>query len=1101
MFIKQLTLKGFKSFASSTVLNLEPGITCIVGPNGSGKSNVVDALAWVMGEQGAKTLRGGKMDDVIFAGSDGKSHALGRAEVSLTIDNSDGKLPIEYSEVAIKRIMFRGGGSEYEINGKKCRLLDIQELLSDTGLGAQMHVIVGQGRLDAILNATPLDRRGFIEEAAGVLKYRKRKEKAVRKLDNMHNSLMRLTDLAAEVRRQLGPLGRQADVAKRANQIQIDVRDAKSRIYADDYLKIINQQNVEKNSLLELNKNLETVNDDLNNIQKNILHLEERLSSKELQTISEQLYEMSSLIQRFNNIKTLSTERIKLLDEPALLIEGQDLKILKRNLDNAKEEKDNCAKKIDIFKKQYIDDQNNRIMLEEKAATLNQKCVIMRQNSNQRRETLSLLEAKIVSCTENLKENKAQLDVYKVSKKQFSTEIQNYKKEIDTINNELVKKRKNFESLENDYNQKNQKIADTEKEFKQTEGQLQELINSQVHNNATILALNDSIIQKVGKDNKLKTYKIKQLSIDEIKEDISKYQKHFGNNFIIASSKKTAYYISELSSQIKVISPDGEVLEYENRSDQHDITPIYEKIDNIKNDNKNITKQITSITRVKNNFETKIRDLKDELRSLNDILLIERQTINETERQISAFEHKIDSVMRELSRTDDYIESNIQKTDKIERTINEHKSRINEIKNEPETDSLALQKIVDELAKTEVSLSEARNKEQNSAANEASIKSTNAALEQRYLEMLNQYNAEIKAREDAKIAAEIRAKKAKIAQKASEYCDQILKYLEADYQMVKALKDQLMINQTSNNSDLTTLRLDLKTKQSIHDDLLQKIHQIELEQASFQGKIELVEQKTKEELGISCQTLIEEFHPDKPIITQNTQDPKNPIITHFNRGEQEKRLNKAQKDLSALGKVNPLALEEFEALQDRHKYLSSQLEDLEKSRKDLLLMIDSIEQKTITAFLSAFNDTAKEFKDNVFPALFPGGKGHMELSDPDNPLTTGIEIYATPAGKRINRLSLLSGGERSLVAVAMLVSIFKSRPSPFYVMDEVEAALDDVNLSRLLRIFKQLQINSQLLIVTHQKRTMEVADALYGITMRKDGITQVISQRSKQNAK
>ncbi|MCW2710293.1 MAG: smc, partial [Marmoricola sp.] len=253
MYLKSLTLKGFKSFASSTTLQLEPGITCIVGPNGSGKSNVVDALAWVMGEQGAKSLRGGKMEDVIFAGTSGRP-PLGRAEVQLTIDNADGALPIEYTEVTISRTMFRNGGSDYAINGNSCRLLDVQELLSDSGIGREMHVIVGQGQLDAILHATPEDRRGFIEEAAGVLKHRKRKEKALRKLDSTEGNLTRLSDLLSEIRRQLKPLGRQAEVARRAQTVQADVRDARARLLADDLVTArvsLEQELADESVLLE----------------------------------------------------------------------------------------------------------------------------------------------------------------------------------------------------------------------------------------------------------------------------------------------------------------------------------------------------------------------------------------------------------------------------------------------------------------------------------------------------------------------------------------------------------------------------------------------------------------------------------------------------------------------------------------------------------------------------------------------------------------------------------------------------------------------------------------------------------------------------------
>ncbi|MFM7860234.1 MAG: chromosome segregation SMC family protein, partial [Candidatus Nanopelagicaceae bacterium] len=253
MYLKSLTIKGFKSFASSTTLLLEPGITCVVGPNGSGKSNVVDAISWVMGEQGAKSLRGGKMEDVIFAGTSGRA-PLGRAEVSLTIDNSDGSLPIDYSEVTISRILFRNGQSEYQINGEGVRLLDIQELLSDSGIGREMHVIVGQGQLDAILMATPEERRAFIEEAAGVLKHRKRKEKALRKLDSMQANMARVQDLTVELRRQLKPLGKQAEVAKKAATIQADLRDVKLRLLADDYIsmnKLFSAEVADENALRE----------------------------------------------------------------------------------------------------------------------------------------------------------------------------------------------------------------------------------------------------------------------------------------------------------------------------------------------------------------------------------------------------------------------------------------------------------------------------------------------------------------------------------------------------------------------------------------------------------------------------------------------------------------------------------------------------------------------------------------------------------------------------------------------------------------------------------------------------------------------------------
>ncbi len=312
MHLKALTLRGFKSFASATTLRFEPGITCVVGPNGSGKSNVVDALSWVMGEQGAKSLRGGKMEDVIFAGTTGRP-PLGRAEVSLTIDNSDGALPIEYSEVTITRIMFRNGGSEYQINGDTCRLLDIQELLSDSGIGREMHVIVGQGQLDSVLHADPMGRRAFIEEAAGVLKHRKRKEKALRKLDAMQANLARVQDLTDELRRQLKPLGRQAAVARRAAVIQADLRDARLRLLADDLVTLREALQAEIADEAALKQRKEAAEAELKKAlqREGLLEDEVRRLTPRLQNAQQTWYELSQLAERVRGTISLADARVK----------------------------------------------------------------------------------------------------------------------------------------------------------------------------------------------------------------------------------------------------------------------------------------------------------------------------------------------------------------------------------------------------------------------------------------------------------------------------------------------------------------------------------------------------------------------------------------------------------------------------------------------------------------------------------------------------------------------------------------------------------------------------------------------------------------------
>ena len=337
MYLKSLTLRGFKSFASATTLNFEPGITCVVGPNGSGKSNVVDALSWVMGEQGAKSLRGGKMEDVIFAGTSGRA-PLGRAEVVLTIDNSDGALPIDYSEVTISRTMFRNGGSEYAINSQHVRLLDVQELLSDSGIGREMHVIVGQGQLDSILQATPEGRRGFIEEAAGVLKHRKRKEKALRKLEACEGNLNRLSDLITEIRRQLRPLGRQAEVARKAAVIQAEVRDARSRLLADDLVQAtlaLEADVADEQAMRDRRLALETT---LAQARQTEIEAEEtvRQGVPRLTTAQETWYSLAALRERVSTTMSIARERMRNADDdPGELRTGRDPEELDREADSA----------------------------------------------------------------------------------------------------------------------------------------------------------------------------------------------------------------------------------------------------------------------------------------------------------------------------------------------------------------------------------------------------------------------------------------------------------------------------------------------------------------------------------------------------------------------------------------------------------------------------------------------------------------------------------------------------------------------------------------------------------------------------------------------
>jgi chromosome segregation protein len=1108
LYLKNLTLRGFKSFASKTELILEPGITCIVGPNGSGKSNIVDALAWVMGEQGAKTLRGAKMDDVIFAGSDGKSTALGRAEVSLTIDNSDGLLPIEYTEVTIKRTMFRGGGSEYEINGETCRLLDIQELLSDTGLGREMHVIVGQGRLDTILNATPSDRRGFIEEAAGVLKHRKRKEKALRKLDGMQANLTRLADLSAEVRRQLGPLGRQADVAKRANTIQSDVRDASSRLLADDYVQLERQKTYGVSSIKKLQAEQDKLQNVSSMLQDEIAKLEEQLTSEGVTKIAEIVYKFEGLTQRCESLINLADQRTQFLTESPLLYEGQDPKKLFAIAKDASNQQKEFAKSLEKLHKQLETMQKSLSDATEKAEQASQKVQILRQDSGARRERSAKIEAQLEASKARQQDIEASIKANTTHDEETQASVSELKRQGQELEKALKAVDTSIKKLSTATQAAQKRFDDSTSALENDMRREVEIKNGVASATATISALSKTLSAQLGENIELVSKKVSKpetvASLRKAKSVVDAISQEVGDDFVLASNSQVANIIAERSSDFSVLSLDGELLYHEDAGGNKieidtQTASIRERIAEAKLNLKQWENDLQAHDKLIEKLKKESQNAQEALKSAQAEFDAKSKEQNTLHSDFQLCENRLQSLVAEHERARVGVESSEKLLAKEQEIAKKLDLELGQLSNSNDTSSEELQNAIDVAAASEVNLASVREEYQKLSNQVASGDAQNESMLVRVAELERQAKAEQEARIAQDAQEKIRREQAARASKIIEFAKGVLLVLEKATQKATQTRKEMVEQQTASNETLTKMRLDLRAKRKEIDTLADQIHRAEMEFATLDARSAALTQQINSELTVNPRDLVKEYGPEVPILIPNLEDPDKPIEKPYVRHEQESRLKKAQRDLNALGKVNPLALEEFEALEERHKYLAGQLVDIEKSRADLIEMIAQIDERTINTFTSAFEDTAKEF-EKVFAVLFPGGKGSLRLTDPSDLLNTGIEVHATPAGKRISHLSLLSGGERSLVAVAMLVAIFKARPSPFYVMDEVEAALDDVNLSRLLKIFKELRQSSQILIVTHQKRTMEVADALYGITMRKDGITQVISQKLEQEA-
>lgn len=1185
VYLKSLTLKGFKSFASTTTLEFEPGITCVVGPNGSGKSNVVDALSWVMGEQGAKTLRGGKMEDVIFSGTTDRG-ALGRAEVILTIDNTDGALPIEYQEVTISRIMFRSGGSEYSINGEPCRLLDIQELLSDSGIGREMHVIVGQGQLDSILRATPQERRGFIEEAAGVLKHRKRKEKTLRKLEAMQGNLVRLTDLTNELRRQLTPLGKQAEVARRADVIQREVRDAKSRLLADDLMSLKEQLEAEVADETALRERRTAVEVELSDLRARelVLEAEIKADAPRINAANEMWLALSGLRERYLGTLRVAQERSRNQVEEEMVFgvdpEAVDTQIREMNVELVR------------LQGEVKEGRTNLEQISERRAKTEADLVEETRIVEQKQQALSDYREGIV---------KLEGQIHAIEQRIATREA-----EIDRLQREIASAHERALEAETDFKAEEAKVAslsagelslDDAYESAQT---LVDAAGARIRELET--ALRNAISAKDAQQARIET-------LEMTLESTSPKER------IMALSNEVSGVLGSVSGLLRV-EPGYEIAISRALGDAvdaiavRDVTSAFHAVEHLKRTeagratfliaNTNdvgedvvgrrlphgAIKAIEVIeadavirTAVHNLLHSVVitdsieiaKEIVNErghataVTKEGDVLgrkttsggskhapgLLELQTaLQDSRSRVLELDHEIERIgfeqiaageeLKEKQKRLDVTLTGLHESDAEFAALAQLLSHLNnEVRNAREQEArleqavadskLALDADVDSLRAFQQRLLNAQQSPTESTISTVYKDRLQADVElQRGLEVEARLALRTSEERETALTGSIeglrrqgreeRDKRERYAQRQS----QRLRQIASSEAIVKAfeialprLEDAIAAAvDTRISAELTRDARDLEmgeTRQRIRslslelEQLVSDVHRDEVARAEQRIKVENLENKIMEELGLDAETLIREFGPNvlvepTPASPGDEVDPHAPAPKPYPyvRDEQLKRLKSAEKSLNLLGKVNPLALEEFAALEERHKFLNEQLDDLRKSKNDLMAIIKDVDEKITSVLESAYRDTEREFAI-IFERLFPGGEGRLILTESEDILLAGVDIEARPPGKRLKRLSLLSGGERSLTAVAFLIALFKARPSPFYVLDEVEAALDDANLGRLITELNELRANSQLIIITHQKRTMEIADSLYGVSMRGDGISAVISQRLSEH--
>jgi len=1030
MYLKSMNLKGFKSFASSTTLNFEQGITCVVGPNGSGKSNVVDALSWVLGEQGAKSLRGGKMEDVIFAGTSGRA-PLGRSEVSVTIDNSDGALPIDFSEVTITRVLFRNGSSEYLLNGETTRLLDIQELLSDSGIGREMHVIVGQGQLDAILLANPEERRSFIEEAAGVLKHRKRKEKALRKLDSMQTNLARIQDLTVELRRQLRPLGKQAEVARKASVIQSDVRDSRLRLLADDLTRMRSEMQVEVADENVLRERKELVERELNTARNREIELDAIAASENPQLIAaqENFYRLTAQREQIRGVQNLASERARFLTEEAeeAKATGRDPKVLEEEALSLRKEESALFAQVKISQEQLHVDSNSLKAIEDQLALEENRVSASLRAIADQREGTARQEGHINGLHSRIDATNGEISRLTTAKNSAEDRLKGYREGFAVIETQISSLTASEPGLDGLFNKL--KI-----ELKAAEGELK------------VLA------EKLQSTEKLRAGSLGRLTAFKEITDL------------VASSGS-----ADLIEKISILTSNCEV----------EVAKVSADCDRTKFELNTSQDRFNAVNKDYELALSKLNDSDAAMTGLAEQLAIAGQNVKNTSEEVDRLISTLEAASEQRTFDERDLAAAIAQFESHQTPIEPDLTHLEDLRSQ---------------------VSGARSKEVEARLNLRTIEERKDAIAQRALALENQAKAEIDAASKSISRRENRAQAAIIAQQIADTSYEALIQIESSISRAGSERARLETSRSEREGEILSLRTISRELAIELEKLTSSVHKDEITRAEQRLRIEQMEIKAVEELGIDVTTLLNEYGPsnDVPTFYENEQGEFVPgDLIPYRRDQQEKRLSQAERSLALLGKINPLALEEYSSLEERLRYLAEQLEDLKKTKKDLLDIIKEVDDRVQQIFTQAYEDTAREF-ELVFARLFPGGDGKLILTNPSDMLTTGIDVEARPPGKRVKRLSLLSGGERSLVAVALLIAIFKARPSPFYVMDEVEAALDDTNLGRLLGVFEELREKSQLIIITHQKRTMEIADALYGVTMRGDGVSEVISQRIRE---
>jgi len=1150
VFLKRLTIKGFKSFADIAALEMEPGVTVVVGPNGSGKSNVVDAIAWVLGAQAPSAVRAQKMDDIIFAGTASRP-ALGRAEVSLTIDNESGLLPIEFSEVTITRTLFRSGDSEYSLNGAPCRLLDIQELLSDAGVGRQQHVIVSQGQIDAVLNARPEERRMIIEDAAGILKYRKRKEKAERRLSATETNLNRLGDLQREVRRQLRPLEKQAEAARRHGDLISELTALRLHRAANELNELRERTQSESNQRADLVRQETEMKGNLARLDTEVVAAEAELSARGGDDLSDQLVRHEALRERARGLRGILTERLRSIENDRKSSSSHQI-VFDLESELARSEAELAGLEIEVAS--FAPKSETLSALEEK---LNEERTIFDQKwgdgipvseglASEVRGELSVLRSSVQELKSEHSRVTDRLSVLDASFMRLDTEAKKLREllsEGDVVEEPLIAEVVEMES------QAGRSVTDREQAWERLVAAEADLRTIRARVEALALAL-DEARSRAGVNHLADIEGVLGTLLDLVEVDAG-YESAFeaaagealdavvvegtdqavkaiealkrGNfnaavlnlhgltsdrtkptvgasirQYVRAQMPEVNELLDRLLAEVAVITTSGTTA-IDLAISHPDTVIVTTEGDRfgpsgwkIGGDRSGATGAALAETEVRlvaaemertdaksafEEAEKRANDLSQEVNRLNQSL---NDHDNEFTTAVEALQ-QLQSERRELATEIGNLQNRVGEiTDRLENDqdrVTELERRLSQLEEDEEKLTEAAHRMIQDRNQLEKRVTELTKKRTDHEVRYADVTARKALINTRLVDQQNQLVALEEIHQEASTQRDQLDRRETVNKRLVEVLDQQVEKIEV---RLANLRDQRQ--QQSDRVQAAVVRLDGIRRDRLESErrlsgVRERQSRLEIERAESRLRLENLSSRIRTEFDKEPDSILETPEPELPTGVSSTN-----------------RISELEHDLKIMGPINPLALEEFETLNERYEFLQEQLEDVRTTRRELRKVIRSIDEEIVRVFSSAWAEVSEHFTD-LFGNLFPGGTGSLRLTDTSDLLSTGIEVEARPSGKNVKKLSLLSGGERSLTALAFLFAVFRSRPSPFYVMDEVEAALDDVNLHRFLGLVRQFRDDAQLLIVSHQKRTMEAADCLYGVSMAPGGSSQVVSER------